>query len=227
MHVLALLWVVGLAALCGYVWLVALAFRRSTAWGLLVLLLSPFSAAAFAIGHWKRAQTPFIFHAGGLVAMLLLFLIFAGPSDVERLAEVDGKQPRREPAAALRTAEPLPASLHGGDPPTPAVDLEGAREPPAEAAEIASAPNAPQPSRITPALSAQAARKIGAPQREPDPPLGVWVEIVDTNDRLHMGTLLIAGGEEIVIRRPLQGGSASYAIPRREVVSIYARGWRR
>ena len=106
-------------------------------------------------------------------------------------------------------------------------DLEGAREPPAEAAEIASAPNAPQPSRITPALSAQAARKIGAPQREPDPPLGVWVEIVDTNDRLHMGTLLIAGGEEIVIRRPLQGGSASYAIPRREVVSIYARGWRR
>ena len=61
----------------GYVWLVALAFRRSKAWGLACLF--PPSVICFALKNWQTAKTPFLMVLAS-VPFLLLGPIVMGPA---------------------------------------------------------------------------------------------------------------------------------------------------
>jgi hypothetical protein len=50
--------------LLALLWLTARAFKKNTAWGLGILLLSPFTAIAFAIMYWDRERLPFLAYIG-------------------------------------------------------------------------------------------------------------------------------------------------------------------
>ena len=62
----------------GFVWLVCIAFRTSTPWGVGVLLLSPISALIFAIKHWQESKKPFLIYAGSFMAACVLLVGMGG-----------------------------------------------------------------------------------------------------------------------------------------------------
>lgn len=79
--------VAAFACLAFFVWLVVVAFMRSPKWGWLVLLLSPFSAIAFAYRHWRHAAFPFVGYLLSLCATLgLAGHLFAQAGGMEAIA---------------------------------------------------------------------------------------------------------------------------------------------
>jgi hypothetical protein len=52
--------ITSLLTLLTLIWLTALAFRKNPAWGLAVMLLSPFSATYFGIKYWQEQKTAFL-----------------------------------------------------------------------------------------------------------------------------------------------------------------------
>jgi len=63
--------------LLALMWLTARAFKINTGWGLGVLLLSPVTAVAFGIRHWKMEKFPFLVYMGTFTAaIVLLFALF-------------------------------------------------------------------------------------------------------------------------------------------------------
>lgn len=59
-----------IAAAVGGIWLIVLAFRKSVAWGLLCLFISPV-AIVFAIQNWAIAKRPFLIEIGGVVILII------------------------------------------------------------------------------------------------------------------------------------------------------------
>ena len=55
-------------------WLTARAFKMNTGWGLGVLLLSPVSAIAFGIRHWRSEKFPFLLYMGTFFVTLALLV---------------------------------------------------------------------------------------------------------------------------------------------------------
>ena len=67
-----------LVSLVGYIWLVAVAFKRSVGWGIGVLLLSPISAIIFAVKYWQESKKPFLIYIGSVSASIaMVFAMFA------------------------------------------------------------------------------------------------------------------------------------------------------
>ncbi len=94
-----------LAWLLASIWLVVVAFKRSAAWGLVVLLV-PFAAVAFAVRHWQSARKPFLASLGAAAAASLLFLVSAGIG----AAAISGRVADRMSGAAARVAPPTPTA---------------------------------------------------------------------------------------------------------------------
>lgn len=61
-------------AALAFVWLVVVAFRTRMRWGVSVLLLSPISAAVYAVKHWNKARFPFLVYITTFVTSLGLGL---------------------------------------------------------------------------------------------------------------------------------------------------------
>jgi hypothetical protein len=64
----------GFTALLTYIWLVSRAFHTHAGWGMAVLFLSPFSAVAFGIKHWRADKAPFLAYITTSVAAIALWL---------------------------------------------------------------------------------------------------------------------------------------------------------
>lgn len=79
---------IGLAAyVTGCLWLVALAFRTSWAWGVAMLLL-PVVALVFAVRHWHRARA---------AALLILIGLPLGMPGVARTIPIQIELPAQAP----------------------------------------------------------------------------------------------------------------------------------
>ncbi len=75
--------------LVGFIWLVVVGFKRSIAWGILIFLLSPFSAIIFAVTNWYDAKGSFLLYFITLIAVLASgFLIVEQHGGVERFEKV-------------------------------------------------------------------------------------------------------------------------------------------
>jgi len=61
-----------LIGLAGYVWLLIVAFSRSTLWGVLVFFFSPIAAAIFAVKFWDESRKPFLVYSGSIAGCFLL-----------------------------------------------------------------------------------------------------------------------------------------------------------
>lgn len=67
----ALLLIVGLAGLVGFIWLLVVAFKTHVLWGLACLFL-PFATVVFAILNWRQAAKPFLLHTASSVLIFVL-----------------------------------------------------------------------------------------------------------------------------------------------------------
>lgn len=73
------IWVLALVSLAGYLWLLVLAFKKSTVWGLAVFFI-PFVSLYFSIKFWSETKKPFLIHTGasvGLIVMSVISFFFA------------------------------------------------------------------------------------------------------------------------------------------------------
>jgi len=61
--------------LAGFIWLLKVAFSRSTLWGVLVLLFSPIAAAIFAVKFWNESKKPFLVYSGSIAGSFLLGIV--------------------------------------------------------------------------------------------------------------------------------------------------------
>lgn len=62
----------GIMTLLALLWISIHAFRKHTAWGFLVLLLSPIGASIFGISHWATEKKPFLAYITSLTLCLTL-----------------------------------------------------------------------------------------------------------------------------------------------------------
>ena len=153
-----LLPVLGLCSLAGFFWLVAVAFRRSALWGVVVLLLSPIAAIAFAVGHWSESKRPFVLYFGGAFAsavLLCVAFVAAGTAAFKAAAE------NAEAAPAVEAPEPEVPAFHTA--PTPPPEQPGATPEEPSAAAIVSALAKVEAESLTPPGSLAAGE--GAPRR--------------------------------------------------------------
>ncbi len=67
---MVLMGVGGLASLAAYVWLLVIAFRESTVWGLVCLCI-PFAVLVFGFKFWNEAKTPFLACLVGLILLVV------------------------------------------------------------------------------------------------------------------------------------------------------------
>ncbi len=73
----------------GFVWLVVVGFKRSILWGILIFLLSPFTAIAFAFTNWYEAKYAFLLHILSLTAFLGVgYVLIADEIGLERIQKV-------------------------------------------------------------------------------------------------------------------------------------------
>ncbi|GEM_PF-2076486 len=70
------IWVLSLVFFAGYVWLLVLAFKKSTRWGLAVFFI-PFVSFYFSAKFWAETKRPFLIHSGASAALILVALAFA------------------------------------------------------------------------------------------------------------------------------------------------------
>lgn len=63
-----------LLTLLSFLWLVVVAFGRSTSWGTSVFLLSPFSAIIFAMTNWRDASKAFSVYILSFIVMIAVIL---------------------------------------------------------------------------------------------------------------------------------------------------------
>jgi len=99
-----LLPLLGLVCFAAYVWLVVVAFKHSTLWGVLVLLFSPITAIVFAVKFWPEPKKPFLLYVGSFsayCAILLMFVVFLGGPMVKMAAEMSEGEITDERAAQL------------------------------------------------------------------------------------------------------------------------------
>jgi len=105
MQLLALLMpLIGLITFAGFIWLVVVAFKRGTAWGVLVLLLSPIAAIVFAVKHWQESKTPFLVYIGSSAAgfvVVMIFIFSLGAPMIEMAQQMSEGEVTDEEAAAF------------------------------------------------------------------------------------------------------------------------------
>ncbi len=64
--------IAALCSLAALIWLSVRAFKKKAAWGLAVMLLSPFSATFFGIKHWKEEKKAFLTYLTTFLTTLTL-----------------------------------------------------------------------------------------------------------------------------------------------------------
>lgn len=65
------IWVLSIVSLAGYLWLIILAFKKSTAWGLAVFFI-PFVSLYFSIKFWAETKKPFLMHSSASVGLIVV-----------------------------------------------------------------------------------------------------------------------------------------------------------
>ncbi len=127
---LLILVVASLLNLIGYVWLVVVGFKRSILWGILIFLLSPFSAIIFAITNWFEAKYSFLLYmlsALGIVASLYLFFDAIGLERIEKISMAieSGQINENEAFLYLDPNTLLPGEEDEGEETEVGIDLDG------------------------------------------------------------------------------------------------------
>ncbi len=68
------IWVLSIVSLSGYIWLLVLAFKKSTRWGLAVFFI-PFVSLYFSIKFWAETKKPFLIHSSASVGLIVLAVV--------------------------------------------------------------------------------------------------------------------------------------------------------
>ena len=97
-----------------FVWLTVRAFKWHPGWGFAVMLLSPISATAFGVSHWRNEKMPFLAYISTFIAAIGLCLdLFTawGGWDVVRTARAAVTQDASQQANTRDVLEFIKASI--------------------------------------------------------------------------------------------------------------------
>lgn len=95
---------IGLVCTVAFIWLVVVAFKHSTVWGVLVLLFSPITAIVFAVKNWEESKKPFLAYIGSSVAgfaVVVMFIISLGAPMVQMAHQMSEGEVSQQEAAAF------------------------------------------------------------------------------------------------------------------------------
>lgn len=70
------IWILSIVSFAGYIWLLVLAFKKSTGWGLAVFFI-PFVSLYFSVKFWAETKKPFLIHSGATVGLIVLAVVSA------------------------------------------------------------------------------------------------------------------------------------------------------
>lgn len=81
---LIVIWVLGLVSFAGYLWLLILAFKKSTVWGFAVFFI-PFVSLYFSLKFWAETKKPFLIHSGASLGLIIVGVVsvFFAASEVQ------------------------------------------------------------------------------------------------------------------------------------------------
>ncbi len=218
------------ASLVASVWLVVVAFRKRTAWGLVVLLV-PFAAVAFAIRHWRSARKPFLASLGTAAAASLLFLGAAGIGAAAISKQAAGRMPGGpEGFAAPTRVDSLLAAERSREPAT--TEESGAAEAPPRIVVrgVDPVPAAP-PAWPAPGPEALpfAGAEIGADGyaeihfRDARRAVGRSVRLLARDGRVHEGDLVGATAGSLEIENAFRSGTVSVEFHEAEVEKLLVK----
>lgn len=221
-----LLFLLGLAATAGWVWMVAVGFRRGPLWGIALLLLAPFSIVVYAVKYWDEARKPFLLYAGtsfaSLAVALLAIPLMVGQAASQISADFESAMERQgepiadtlEPDLDFGAAEPTTA---------PPDDTTGASVAETLAAVLLEDTAVPTPVNdgydylSEPAPSGFRSIRINDASRF----LGDYVRFVDRDGGEHNGRLKSIDGELVVFERHLAAGTFTFEYRRSEISNLY------
>lgn len=237
--------IIGLVGFVAYIWLVVVAFKESAGWGLLVLFLSPITAIVFAIKFWQESKRPFLVYMGSGVASLgILVAMFSamGGFAMMSMAQQMNQGDVSEEQVAVMIEQTMDKWEDSG-----LLDeeeqqqLDVMRQELHNLREEAEHETAPPPVEV-PSIQADpdpAARQLRVvpPKAEPQaeaPPVrsgrisvkaatghvGEFVRAVTRDEREHIGRIVRADGNSILLETHLSAGTFSYELTAREIDTL-------
>ncbi len=219
-----LLPIIGLAGLIGWIWLVTIAFKKSTLWGVGVLFFFP-AAIVFAIKNWEDSKTPFLIYCGSCVAsFLVMFLALAlvgGAVMNEANAQFNQEGFAMEPTVEP-TLDPNFAAI-----PQPATDSPAPDLGPDDTIQFAQGDPVFDADRLSAAQFVPAAMPPEDPLftgkvsvKRASTAVGQAMRITGRDGFVYRGWLSEVKRDSLVFERYINGGTFSFELPKRDVKSL-------
>jgi hypothetical protein len=225
---IALLVIAGLVSVVGSIMWVVAAFRVSTTWGLLVLLV-PFAAFVFLFMYWQESKKAFLVSAAALgIAVLAGVTMAAGGISLMKRAT---EQALVDTPSQVQVVQPDSASES-----TPGAAPSDARQ----AAPVAPAPGPPvdaetagdlrEAQNIAPSDMPDFSGERHAEDAEPELPgatavnleehIGEQLLVVEKSGRSVRGTLLSVSSDALRLERRISGGTVEYSVARANIRDV-------
>ncbi len=215
-----LLPIIGLAGMIGWIWLAIIAFRKSTLWGVGVLIFFP-AAIVFAIKNWQESKTPFLIYCGSCVAsFLVMFLALAligGAVMNEASAQFNQEGFTVEP-----TLQPDFAAI-----PQPSADSHAPDPGPEDTVQFAHGDSVFDADHLSTTQFVPASMPMDDPlfsgkvsvNRASDA-VGQAMRITGRDGLVYRGFLAEVKRDSLVFERYINGGTFAFELPKRDVKSL-------
>ncbi len=224
-----LLPIIGLAGLIGWIWLVTIAFKKSTLWGVGVLIFFP-AAIVFAIKNWEESKTPFLIYCGScLASFLVMFLALAviggavmNEANAQFNQEGFAVEPTLGQADPGAGAQPDFATIPQATDAAPSPDLS-----PDDSIQFAQGDAVFDADRLSPAQFVPATMPMDetlltgkvSVNRASDA-VGQAMRITGRDGLVYRGFLAEVKRDSLVFERYLNGGTFAFELPKRDVKSL-------
>lgn len=196
-----LLFVAWVLLVVGWIMTVVAAFRVSTTWGLLSLLV-PFAAFVFLLRYWPETRTPVLLHLAGLGALVVGVGVLMGSAAMTGVRQ-------GETFRGHEALQPSPGDQGSGWPPVSS-QLESLPTP----VTLPEIPiGSPEPTPLPTPIRPLALSQIG-------PYLDRLVDLVEKDGTTSRVFVREVTPTHVKVAEPYGGGGITYSIPREKIVGF-------
>ena len=200
--VVAIVWVISLV---GWLLMLIAGFKRNVWWGLAILFFGPFGMLFFAIKHWQEARLGCLIQIAATAVIVALAFTFP-----QLLAAIYAEQGFGERA------------------PSPVVSTQDSASSNSTAVQPLPAPGETSAAAITPPKTAkpkaQPKRKQYAFQDTDfdylPSEVGSKIRILTIDGREHEGVVVSAESTSVVLRKRIRGGTMEFSVKKKNAASV-------